>query len=289
MHLLLKSRFVRRAYGVWLRTADRELSLMAAGVAFFGFLALFPALAAVIAIWGFAADPGVIRREVALLADVLPADAFSLLSGQVEALLSTNNRQLGWTTVVSTLLALWSARAGVDALIRGLNAIHDLPARNGVQHLAQALLLTLALVALALAAMALGVVVPLVLTLMRLDTGQVVTLELLNLGLVLVLVVLAIGVIYRLGPNHHAASRVPLFSRGLILALVLWAAVSRGLVIYLANFGSYNQIYGSIGAVVALMLWFYLSAYAILLGAAVDAERANRRSVVPPPPPPQRQ
>lgn len=285
MHLLLKSRFVRRVYGVWLRTADRELSLMAAGVAFFGFLALFPALAAVIAIWGFAADPGVIRAEVQLLADVLPADAFSLLSGQVDALLATNNRQLGWTTLVSTVLALWSARAGVDALIRGLNAIHGLPARNGVQHLLQALILTLALVALAMAAMGLGIVVPLVLTLMRLDTGQVVTLELLNLVVVLGLVVLAVSVIYRLGPNHHAATQVPLFSRGLVLALILWGAVSRGLVIYLANFGSYNQIYGSIGAVVALMLWFYLSAYAILLGAAVDAERANRRSVVPPPPP----
>lgn len=285
MHVLHRSRFLRRVYGVWLRTADRELGLMAAGVAFFGFLALFPALAAVIAIWGFAADPTVIRAEVALLADVLPADAFSLLSGQVEALLATNNRQLGWTTLVSTVIALWSARAGVDALMRGLNAIHGLPARSGVQHLAQAMVLTLALVALALAAMALGVAVPLALALMRLETGQVVTLELLNLVLVLILVVLAIGVIYRLGPNHHAATRVPLFSRGLILALVLWAGVSRGLVIYLANFGSYNQIYGSIGAVVALMLWFYLSAYAILLGAAVDAERANRRSIVPPPPP----
>lgn len=266
-----------RLWNVWLRSTDRELGLIAAGVAFFGFLALFPALAAVIALWGFVADPSVIRAEVALLEEVLPPESFFLVSGQVEALLATNNRQLGWTTLVSTALALWSARAGVDALIRGLNAIHGLPARGGVEHLAQALLLTFTLIALALAAMALGVVVPLVLPFLPLAAEQVVTIEIMNLGLVLFLVVLAIGMVYRLGPNHDDRVRVPLFSRGLLLALILWAAVSRGLVIYLGNFGSYNQIYGSIGAVVALMLWFYLSAYAILLGAAVDAERARAR------------
>jgi len=269
----------RRFVALWQRTADREISMMAAGVAFFGFLALFPALAAVIAIWGFAADPAVIRAEFALLADVMPPEAFALLSQQVDALLLANNRNLGWATLVSTLIALWSARSGVDALIRGLNAIHGLRARGGVQHLAQALMLTLVLVALALAAMALAVVVPLVLTFLPIGQTQFALLELANLAVVFALVVLAIWVIYRLGPNHAAgAQEVPILSRGLLVAMVLWAAASRGLVIYLANFASYNKIYGSIGAVVALLLWFYLSAYAILLGAAVDAERAARRS-----------
>jgi membrane protein len=266
-----------RLRGVWDRTADRELSLIAAGVAFFGFMALFPALAAVIALWGFMADPTVIRAEVALLADVLPPDAFSLLSQQVEALLATNSRQIGWATLVPTVVALWSARAGVDALLRGLNAIHGLPPRGQVEHLAQALLLTLVLVALAMAAMALAVVVPLVLAALPIDRFEALWLELMNLALVLALVVVAVALIYRMGPNHDDHARVPVLSRGLLIALVLWAAASRGLVVYLANFGSYNKIYGSIGAVVALLLWFWLSAYAILLGAAVDAERSARR------------
>lgn len=266
-----------RLRAVWDRTADRELSLIAAGVAFFGFLALFPALAAVIALWGFISDPSVIRAEVALLAEVLPPDAFSLLSQQVEALLAANNRQLGWTTVVSTVVALWSARAGVDALLRGLNAIHGLPPRGQVEHLAQAILLTLVLVALALAAMGLAVVVPLLLSVLPIGRFETLSLELLNLAVVLALVVVAVALIYRMGPNHDDHARVPVLSRGLLIALVLWAGVSRGLVVYLANFGSYNKIYGSIGAVVALLLWFWLSAYAILLGAAVDAERAARR------------
>jgi membrane protein len=102
-----------------------------------------------------------------------------------------------------------------------------------------------------------------------------VALELVNLAVAVALVVLSLGLIYRFGPNHGARD-VRLFTVGLAVALALWAAVSRGLVIYLANFASYNQVYGSIGAVVALLLWFYLSAYAVLLGAAIDAERARR-------------
>jgi membrane protein len=267
-------RLFRAGYALWVRIEARELGLIAAGVAFFGFLAVFPALAAVIALWGFAADPAVISSELELLADFLPSDALTLLREQVDGLLQANNRQLGWTTLFSTVLALWSARAGVAALIRGLNAIHDLPPREGIWHQVQALVLTFVLVALALTAMGLAVVVPLVIGFLPLGTIEVLVLELLNLALGLCLVVMAVGLIYRYGPNRDAAKSHPLFTPGLLIALILWAAVSRGLVVYFANFASYNQVYGSIGAVVALLMWFYLSAYAFLLGAAFDAERA---------------
>jgi membrane protein len=176
-------------------------------------------------------------------------------------------------------LALWSARAGVAALIRGLNAIHGLPLREGLWHQVQAMIVTLVLIALALASMGVAVVVPLLLSLVDLGAIETVTLELLNFLLGILLVVLSLGLIYRFGPNHGMRA-VPVFTWGLAFALGLWAAVSRGLVLYLSGFATYNQVYGSIGAVVALLLWFYLSAYAILLGAAIDAERARPR---PPP------
>ena len=270
-------RLLRATLALWTRIEARELGLIAAGVAFFGFLAVFPALAAVIALWGFAADPVMIRQELELLTELLPPDAYTLLRQQVDDLLQANNRQLGWTTLFSTVLALWSARAGVAALIRGLNAIHGLPAREGIWHQVQALVLTFVLVALALTAMGLAVVVPLVIGFLPLGTVEALVLELLNLALGVCLVVMAVGLIYRYGPNRDAAKRHPLFTPGLLIALILWAAVSRGLVVYFANFASYNQVYGSIGAVVALLMWFYLSAYAFLLGAAFDAERAARR------------
>lgn len=274
-------RTARAAWNIWIKAEERELGLIAAGIAFFGFLAVFPALAAVIALWGFWSDPSVIRAQVVLLQEVLPPEAYTLLSGQIEALLAANNRKLGWTTVFSTLLALWSARAGVAAMIRGLNAIHGLPLRQGMWHQVQAVAGTLVLVALALVAMALAVVVPLVLALVPIARGQAAVLELLNLGLGILIVVVGVGVLYRFGPNH-GAREVRVLTRGLVVALVLWGVASRGLVIYLANFASYNQIYGSIGAVVAFLLWFYLSAYAILLGAAIDAERAHPHAPVPP-------
>ncbi len=268
---------ILRVLHVWNRMSDRELGLIAAGVAFFGFLAVFPGIAALIALWGFAADPAVIRAEVQLLAEVLPADAFSLVSGQVDALLAANNRSFGWATLVSTLLALWSARAGISALVQGINAIHGYPQRDTLSHTALAMLLTVILIALVMLALTLTVVAPVVIAFLPLGRVEAWALDLTNLGFGLVLVTATIAILYHTGPNRADHPRPPILSRGLFVALLLWATVSRGLVLYLTNFASYNQIYGSIGAVAALLLWFYLSAYAVLLGAAVDAERARRR------------
>lgn len=262
---------------LWQRIEERELGLIAAGCAFFGFLAIFPAMAALIALWGFAADPHAIREQMDLAESFLPDEAFALLSAQVEALLATNNRQLGWATTLSTGLALWSARAGVAALIRGINAIHGLPARTGLWHQIAAMGLTLALIGLAIMATVLAIVVPLAVGFLPLGRGAALALESANLALGAVMVVAGIGLIYWFAPNRPDGSHPSLFTRGLLLAVTLWAAVSRGLVWYLANFNSYNEVYGSIGAVVALLMWFYLAAYSILLGTALDAERTARR------------
>ena len=256
-----------------LRRSNRaELGLIAAGVAFFGFLAIFPTVPVVISVWGFVADPAVIRGELELLEDFLPADAFVLLSRQIDSLLSANNRQLGWTTILSTLLAFWAARSGAASLIQGLNAVHHLPQRTGLWHQVQALLMTILLIGLALAAMLAAVVGPLVIGLLPLGQFAAITLELANLVLGAAALVLGIALTLRFGPNRALAP--PLFTRGLLLAIILWAMASRGFVIYLANFNTYNQVYGSIGAVAALLMWLYLSVYAVLIGAAYDAERA---------------
>lgn len=263
---------------LWTLSDERELDLIAAGIAFYGFLALFPSAAAVIAIWSFFADAAVIREELVLAKAYLPADAWSLIANQVESLLSLNSDNLGIATVLSLLLALWTARAGVAALMRGLNAIHGLPNRAGHWHQLRALVLTLVMIGLVICAMFAAVVGPLLLALVPLGRFAALALEVLNLGLSLLLVVLGVALIYRLGLNrniHH-----PLFTRGILVAVVIWVAASRGFVVYLANFDTYNRIYGSIGAVVALLMWLYFSGYAILLGAAVDAARAERQRLL---------
>lgn len=260
---------------IYARTEAADLFMIAAGMAFYGFLAIFPAVAAVIAIWGFGADPGVIRGQVALAQDFLPGDAYKLVSDQVEGLLATNSRDLGWATFLSTGLALWSARAGVSAMISGINAIHHLPNRSGILHMVRSLVLTLTLVGIVLAAMMLAVVVPVIIRYVAIE-GQGRALELANFGLGLLLVVFGIGLVYRLGPNRPTGAKRFILTRGLLISVLLWAALSRGFVYYLSNFHSYNEVYGSIGAVVALLMWMYLSSFVILLGAAVDAERAAR-------------
>ncbi|MFV0492646.1 MAG: YihY/virulence factor BrkB family protein [Pseudorhodobacter sp.] len=259
----------------WERLNRVDLSLVSAGVAFFGFLSIFPAIAATITIWGFAFDPAVIQSQLDLAEDFLPAGAYDLLYGQVQRLLATNTRSLGLATILSALLALWSSRAGVGALISGLNALHDFPARGGVRHVIWALVLTVTLIGLVLAAMALTVVLPLVLAaLPMLDEARITGMIGINYVLGLLFVVIGIALTYRLGPNWPKGHKRPrILSPGLVIAVLLWVAVSRGLVFYLANFGEYNKVYGSIGAVVALMFWFYLSAYSVLLGAAINAVR----------------
>ena len=184
------------------RTEQAELGLIAAGVVFFGFLAIFPALAAIIAIWGTVNDPHVIRTQVDLLKGVLPPDAFRLVTAQVEGLLSIRGPSLGWTTLLSTLIALWSARAGVAALIRGLNAIYHLPNRSGAWHQVQALVLTLMLVSLALAALVMSVIAPLVIGNLPLNFDDAVWLHRANLALALLILVMSVGIAYRFGPNH---------------------------------------------------------------------------------------
>ncbi len=253
------------------RTEKAELDLISAGVAFYGFLALFPAAAALIAIYGAVFDPTAIQTQLELLKGFLPSEALTLIQAQVQALLAVRGPQLGWATVLSTFFALWSARAGVAALIRGLNAIHDKPNRSGGHHQLQAVLLTLALIGLALAAMLVTVVAPLVIGLLPLPGDDAVVLHRANLALGVVLVVTSVGLAYRFGPNH-GATHPPIFSWGLLISVVLWALAARGFMLYLANFPSYNRVYGSIGAVAVLLIWLYVSAFTVLLGAAIDAE-----------------
>lgn len=263
---------------LWLfyrRTEQAELSLISAGVAFFAFLAIFPAAAALITLWGLALDPQVIRDQVGLLRDILPPDAALLLRTQVEGLLSTSGGALGWASVASTLFALWSARAGLAAMIRGLNAVHHLPNRAGHRHQLSALVLTLVVLALAVAAMLMSVVLPLLMRFVPAALADRVSMPLASEGTGLFLILLATALAYRFGPNFSAARRPRMVTPGLVVAVLIWGAVTRGFTLYLEWVPSFNQIYGSIGAVVALLLWLYLSAYAILLGAAIDAERSR--------------
>ncbi len=267
----------RVASGVYRAIGERNLDLISAGVAFWSMLAIFPAVAAVIALWGFLANPDVIESQLELLKAFVPEDAYRLLSRQVRILIVTNDSTLGWATAISTGAALWSTRAGVGALLRGLNAAHGTAPRAGIWPTLMALFMTGALVTVSLVALASIVLVPVVLALLPLGTMATVTLRaakwLLTIGMILV----TLGMIYRYGPNHRGRRRPGWISPGAVLAITIWAVASVGFTLYLTHFGSYNQVYGSIGAVIALLMWFFIGAFTVLLGAATNAEIATLR------------
>ena len=256
---------------IWYATGDRHLSLIAAGVAFYAMLAVFPGVAALIAIWGFLSDPALIEAQMQPLARFVPREAFLLIDEQVRALIAANQSTLGWTTVLSLLAALWSARAGLAALIHGLDTIHGTTLRGGLGHTLAAIALTLALIGVAVVALAAVVIAPILLAFVPLGPFTIWAVTGLKWATAVIVVLMGITLLYRYGPNRQAQHAVWV-SPGLLLAVAVWAGASVAFSYYLSNFGSYNRIYGSIGAVIALLMWFYISAYAVLLGAALNAE-----------------
>ncbi|MCG6901380.1 MAG: YihY/virulence factor BrkB family protein [Rhodobacter sp.] len=259
---------------VWYATTERNLDLVAAGVAFYAMLAVFPAAAAVIALWGFWFDTAIIESQLDMLSRFIPAEAFSLLQNQTEALIRANSTTLGWTTLVSIAAAFWATRAGVAALIRGVNTVYGTRPRTGFWQVISAFAMTGALIALALTTLFSVVVVPLLLAFLPLGAATGFALSAARWVLVVVVFLTGLGMFYRFGPNVER-ERPNWISPGAVVALLIWAAASVAFSYYLTNFGAYNRIYGSIGAVIALLMWFFISAYAVLLGAVLNAEIAH--------------
>lgn len=261
------------------RLAATNITLVGAGVAFYAVLAVFPAISATIAIWSIFADPEVIRSYMQVADDFIPPEAFALLDEQVTALLGGVQRGAGLSAVISIAITLWSARAGVGALVLGLDVIHGVEPRNTIFGFVFGYVLTVALVGVMLIALATVVVVPIVVNVLPFHAVTGWLTSGLPWAAMLLMMLTAIGILYRWGPNT-AAARDPIFSWGSVLAALVWGAASFGLTFYIVNFGNYNKVYGSIGAVVALMMWLWVSAISVLLGAALNAEiRATRQKV----------
>ena len=256
-----------------------HLSLIAAGVAFYGMFAVFPGLAALFALWGLWYDPQVIQQFVHVADEFIPQGAVDIIHGQVDQLMQAGRTQLGWTTAISFLVATVAARAGVDALIRGLNAAHGVRSHSTIFGFLLAYVLTLALVGVVLMGLVTVVIGPLAINFLTEGPLQSWLNSLVPWAVMFLIVLIAIGILYRYGPNVKAP-RTAIFTWGSLIAAVLWAAASCGFAAYLSSFNSYNRIYGSIGAVIALLMWFYLGGFSVLLGALINVEMARRRRVV---------
>ena len=279
-----RGQWVRILRHVWVDLDDKNMTLIAAGVAFYSILAVFPAIAAIIAMWGIVADPEVVAVEVDKFRAVLPQEVYDLISQQIAQLTNGDRATLTWASGVSLTLALWTSRAGVAAVMRGLNAIYGQPNRSGLSHYVRAILLTLTLVGVALVALTCMVLAPIIIRFVPFGIANSGLIELSRWVVMIVVLYAGISLLYRMGPVKREA-RMKWFTPGAIFATLGWTAASLGFSIYLQNFGNYNEIYGSIGAVIALLMWLFISAFLVLLGGSINAhferERWHRRAQDP--------
>jgi membrane protein len=272
----------------YVRTGEDRLLATAAGVVFFGLLAVFPAITALVSSYGLFADPSTIGANLQTLALLLPEGSFQIVQDQIARVLEKGDAALGMTFLFGLALAIWSANAGVKAVIDALNVAYGEREKRGFISLN---LLTLAFTTGGIAALLLMVgavvAVPLALDHLGLAPESRLIISLARWPLLLVVLLMALGLLYRFGPSRRAARRQWL-SAGALGAALLWMASSSALSWYLSNFANYNATYGSLGAAIGLMSWMWMSAIIVLCGAELNAEIEHQTaldSTVGPPKP----
>lgn len=258
----------------WKQASARQAPLLAAGVAFYAFLSLFPAMIAAILTYGLVASPKTVATQSADIADALPSDAASLVTGQLDSLTSTPSGSLGLGLVIAIVLAIYGASGGVGNLVTAINAMFGLgETRNFIRRKLLALGLTAGAIVFLTVVIALVAAAPAVFDAIDIVPGVRAGLEAARWILLLAAVVVAIGVLFRLAPNRSGPNR--LITKGVLVASALWILVSVGFSLYVDNFGSYGKTYGALAGVVVLLLWLWIGLYAILLGACIEAVREN--------------
>lgn len=241
-------------------------------MAFFAFLSLFPAIIAAVLTWGLVADPATMRDQAEEAATALPSSARDLLMQQINSLIEKPQQSLGVGLVFSLALALWSASGGVGNLMSAINLTYDEEETRGfVKRKLLALGLTLAMIVVGLLALGLVAVAPAVFDAIGMPGWSRVLLEIGRWLLLLALLGVGLAVLYRVAPDRDSA-QFKWVTTGAIVAVVIWLIASLAFSLYVDNFSSYGKTYGSLAAVVILLLWLWISFYVVLLGAEINAE-----------------
>lgn len=265
---------VRTFLTAWRQASARQAPLLAAGVAFYLFTSLFPALIAAVSIYGLVADPETVADQTERISNALPADAASLINGQIEQLTSAPSSSLGLGAVIAIVLAVYAASGGIGNLVTAINQLYGLQdTRSFVARKALALGLTAAGVVFGLVAISLVAVVPAVLDVVDAVPGIRLLANVLRWVVLAGGIAVAIGVLYRLAPDRPSTGSI--VTKGVLIASALWLLVSVGFSLYVDLFGNYSKTYGALAGVVVLLLWLWIGMYAILLGACVEAAREH--------------
>jgi membrane protein len=260
----------------WAENKADNMPIIGGGVAFFGFLSIFPALIALVSLYGLVATPDTVARQIEDLSAQLPDSAADLIGEQLKAIVANSGSALSISLVVSILAALWSASGGVGNLVTAINIAYDeVEARNFVKLKLLSLGLTLGAVFFVLVTFGLVAVVPAVIEALPLGVVGTVLAQVARWVLLLAVFAGSLAVLYRVAPDRDAP-RFTWVSLGAVVVTVIWAIVSVGFAIYVDNFGSYDKTYGAIAGVIVLMLWLYLTCYLVLLGAEINSEAEHQ-------------
>lgn len=256
----------------WKEASDDHLGVIAAGVAFYGMLALFPAIAAAISIWGVFADPITVQQQIDWLLRMLPPDAGQIVRDQVTSVASGESSALTVAAVVGLAITLYSSAKGTNAIIEALNlAYEEKETRPWWKLGLLSLGLTLLAIVVALVALGLVAVVPAILGLLGLGNVGETLVSVLRWPFLGLCIAGYLAVLYRFAPNRKQP-KWRWATPGALGATALWLLGSGAFSFYVEKFGSYNETYGTLGAVIILLTWLWLGAYVVLLGAELDAE-----------------
>ncbi|MGH7052820.1 MAG: YihY/virulence factor BrkB family protein [Stellaceae bacterium] len=252
--------------------SQKNLSLAASGAAFYAFLAIPSALTALVTFYGLMLNPADVGKQVAAMHGVVPGEALGLISTQLHSLTSHSSQTLGISFIISLLVAIWGVMSGTTSMMSALNmAYGEAEKRSLFRYYLTALVLAVATIVAVVIALALIAVLPIVIGMMPLGGfGQWVA-TVVRWPILIVLVLIALAVLFRYAPSR-TEPKWHWVNWGAIAATVVWIAGSALFSLYVGEFATYNRTYGSLGAVVVLMMWLYVSAFAVLLGAVFNAE-----------------
>lgn len=254
------------------QVSENNISIISAGVAFYAFLAVFPAIAALVSIYGLAMNPQSIHDQLSQISGMMPQAAYEILKTQLENLVTTSGSALGWSMAIGILLSLWSANKGTKSLFTGVDIAYDTSNQRGfIKQNILTLLFTFGAVILLIISMILIVAFPALVGLLGLPEGIENLIGYGRWALLAAILIWFLGEVYKYAP-YKKAPKSRWVIPGALLATILWLIASWGFSFYVSNFGSYGEVYGSISAVVVLLLWLFITSFIILLGAELNSE-----------------
>ncbi len=253
-----------------------NVQIVAAGVAFYFFLSVFPTIIATISVYSLVIEPDQIREQISKLSLILPEQAFGMIKEFLEPVIAKSDKEIGWGLAISVLVSIWSANKGTSALFEGVNIAYDENDTRGIiKKNLLTLVFTLGGVVVGLISLLIVIFFPLLIKNLGLTPQIEHMLTWVRWVLLGIILVLTLSMVYKFAPNRRSP-KLRWVSWGALLGSLLWLAGSMLFSWYVSNFGSYDDLYGSFAAVAILMLWLFLTAFIVLMGAEINSEMEHQ-------------